>query len=107
MVKELNKETFQKEIKEDKKTVLVDFWASWCGPCQALAPIYKELSEDEDFKGKLDFAKVSTEEFPQLAGDNNVSGIPCMILFKDGKEAGRIVGFKPKDALKAEIQELL
>jgi thioredoxin 1 len=107
MVRELTLDEFNKDVKEAKKTMLVDFWASWCGPCKALAPVLEEVSKDADFTGKLEFAKISTEEFPEVAGANNVSGIPCLILFKDGKEVGRVVGFHPKDALKSKIAELL
>ncbi len=107
MVRELTEDQLQSDIIEGKKTTLVDFWASWCGPCKALAPILDEVSKDAEFAGTLEFAKISTEDFPQVAGANNVSGIPCLILFKDGKEAGRIVGFHPKSALKAKIAELL
>ena len=107
MVRELTYDEFQKDVKDAKKIILVDFWASWCGPCKALAPVLDEVSKDVQFSGKLEFAKISTEEFPQVAAQNNVSGIPCLILFKDGKEAGRVVGFHPKDALKTKIAELL
>lgn len=107
MVRELTLDKFNTDIKEAKKTMLVDFWASWCGPCKALAPVLEEVSKEAEFSSTLEFAKISTEEFPQVAAENNVSGIPCLILFKDGKEVGRVVGFHPKDALKSKIAELL
>ena len=107
MVRELTYDQFQSDVKVAKKVMLVDFWASWCGPCKALAPVLEEVSKDSNFVGKLEFAKISTEEFPRIAAENNVSGIPCLILFKDGKETGRVVGFHPKDALKSKIAELL
>ena len=105
MVRELTEQEFKSDVIEAKKLTIVDFWASWCGPCRALAPVYEELSKD--YEGTLEFTKISTEEFPQVAADSNVSGIPCMIIFKDGVEAGRIVGFHPKDALKTKIDEIL
>jgi thioredoxin 1 len=107
MVRELTQEQLQSEIIDAKKTTLVDFWASWCGPCKALAPILDDISKDTDFEGKLDFGKISTEDYPEVAGANNVSGIPCLILFENGTEKGRIIGFHPKSALKAKIAELL
>ncbi len=107
MVKQLSNEDFHKLVHLDKKTVLVDFWASWCGPCKALAPVLEEVSKDDAFKGKLEFAKISTEEFPQVAQDNAITGIPCLVLFKDGKEVDRIVGFMPAPALKAKILGIL
>lgn len=107
MVRELTVDEFNTDVKEAKKTMLVDFWASWCGPCKALAPVLEEVSKEAEFKEKIEFAKISTEQFPEVAADNNVSGIPCLILYKDGKETGRVVGFHPKEALKSKITELL
>ena len=102
----LDDKTYEKAIKA-KIPILVDFFASWCGPCQMLGPIFEELSNDKDFKGKLTFAKVSTEEHPEISTDAGVQGIPCMIFFKNGKEVQRIVGFSPKNVLKAKIQSVL
>ena len=68
----------------------------WCG-----------TDNDEDFKDKLEFGKLSTEDYPELAGENNVQGIPCMIFFKNGKEVNRIVGFAPKAVMKAKIKSVL
>ncbi len=104
MVKELNAETFKELISSDKP-VIVDFWASWCGPCKMLAPIFEEISQD--YTNKLNFAKISTEEFPEIAQDNNIRGIPCLVVFKQGKEVDRIVGYHQKPALKEKIEEIL
>lgn len=103
MVQELNEHDF-KEITR-KGLVLVDFWAPWCGPCRMLTPVFEEVSHD--FVGQLIFAKLSTEEFPDLASEVGVNGIPCLILFKDGVEVDRIVGFQPKDVLKKNIERIL
>jgi thioredoxin 1 len=90
-----------------KTPVLVDFYADWCGPCKMLAPVLEDLSKDKDFEGKLKFAKLSTEMYPELSESNGVQGIPCLIFFKDGKEVNRIVGFAPKPMMKTKISSVL
>jgi thioredoxin 1 len=87
--------------------ILVDFYADWCGPCKMLGPVLDDLSKDKDFEGKLKFAKLNTEQYPELSESNNVQGIPCLIFFKNGKEVNRIVGFAPKPVLKAKINSVL
>jgi len=104
MVLELNDKDFHKTI-NSATPVIVDFWASWCGPCQMMAPVFEQVSHD--FKGKLTFAKVSTEDHPELAGEAEVAGIPCLIIFKNGKEVDRIVGFVPAPSLKHKIEQIL
>ena len=101
----LTSENFDAEVKNNDSLILVDFWASWCGPCQMMAPVFEELSGDYD--GKLRFGKLSTEEEPELTAGFGIQGIPALLLVKNGKELDRIVGFKPKDALQKEIDELL
>jgi thioredoxin 1 len=98
---------FKSEVLTSDVPVLIDFYADWCGPCKMLAPVLEELSQDEDFKDKLKFGKINTEEHPELAESNAVQGIPCLIFFKDGKEASRIVGFAPKPVMKAKIKSTL
>ncbi len=99
--------TFKSDVLTSKMPVLVDFYADWCGPCKMLGPVLEELSKDADFAGKLTFAKLNTEEYPELAESNNVQGIPCMIIFQNGKEVNRIVGFAPKPVMKAKIQSAI
>ena len=98
---ELNKENF-KEVIQGK--VLVDFWASWCGPCMMLKPFYESLSEEIN---EVTFAKCSTEQFPEIASEQDIQGIPCILYFENGKEVNRIVGFYPKEELKSKILEII
>jgi len=101
----LNKDNFKQEVNESKIPVIVDFWASWCGPCQKIGPIFEDLSEE--YEGKLIFAKVNTEEESELASENQIRSIPCLIIFKEGKEADRIIGLMSKEELKQKIDSIL
>ncbi len=101
MVKELNKDNFEEEVLKSDIPVVVDFWASWCGPCRMMAPVFEKVSKD--FEGRAKFAKVSTEENPDLAQQYGIRSIPCLKIFKDGKEVGELIGMKDESTLKSEI----
>lgn len=96
---------FENDVLKSNVPVVVDFWAEWCGPCRVIAPIVEELSKEYD--GKVQFAKVNVDESPDLAGRFGVQGIPTLIIFKDGKEVGRLVGAAPKSRLAQEIEKTL
>ncbi len=100
---EVNKDSFQKSVLEAQKPILVDFWAPWCGPCKAVAPVIEELAKE--YQGKVDFAKVNVDDSPFIASKFNVMSIPTLILFKDGKPTEQVVGFKPKDQIKKLIDK--
>ena len=82
------------KIMESEKPALVDFYADWCGPCRMLAPTIKKLANE--YSGKAIVAKVNVDKLGELSGKYKISGIPCVILFKNGKEVDRIVGLRPE-----------
>ncbi len=90
------------EIKASKKA-LIDFNATWCGPCRMLSPIVDELADEYD--GTVDFYSVDVDENGDAAAEFNITNIPALVLVKDGAEAARHVGFAPKDALKGFIDQ--
>jgi thioredoxin 1 len=102
---QVNQDSFQKSVLEAQKPILVDFWAPWCGPCRAVAPVVEELAKEYD--GKVDFAKVNVDESPFIASKFGVMSIPTLIVFKDGKPAEQVVGFKPKDQIKKLLDKTL
>jgi len=96
----LTDKNFQQVSKN--KTMLVDFWAAWCGPCKMMAPVLNEVAEE--LSGNLHVAKVNVEQYQSLAQQFKVRSIPTLILFKNGKEVNRFVGVKTKDFLIKQIQ---
>ena len=99
-----NKETFKQTLSEGK-LMMVDFWAEWCGPCQMLGPVIESLAER--YEGRVVVGKVNTDEEPELAIGYQVSGIPTVIFFKDGKEIDRKVGVMPPDAFVQVLEDNL
>jgi thioredoxin 1 len=102
-VLELNSQSFQSEVMDSTTPVLVDFWATWCGPCLRLAPIVEELAKDN--AGKVKIAKLDIDQASDLAAEWGVSSIPTLILFKGGQEQDRILGAVPKSQLQAMINK--
>ena len=102
MIKELTQETFQEFISSEGK-VLVDFWATWCGPCQMQGKMLHEAAEkDADFAAKV--GKVNVDNAQQLAVDLGIDAIPALIVFQKGKEVDRFVGVQDVAKLKAALQ---
>ncbi|MCU0821359.1 MAG: thioredoxin [Spirochaetes bacterium] len=101
-VLEVNDATFKKEVLEAAGTVLVDFWAPWCGPCRMQAPILDKLATSGAVNAKI--TKVNTDESPATAGNYSIQSIPTIIVFKDGKEVVRKVGVQSEDALKVYLK---
>jgi len=96
----VNQDNFKSEVLECKGKVLVDFWASWCGPCQMLGPIIDEIGDE--YKDKIKVAKIDVDENQNLAFQYNISSIPAVLIFEDGKVIDTIIGFHQKqDYLKA------
>ena len=98
----VNDSSFDTEVEKHKGVTLVDFWATWCGPCLMLAPTLDQLATE--MTGKLKVVKIDVDESPDVAARFGITSIPCLILFKDGQEAGRVVGAQSKTQLKTWIE---
>lgn len=92
-----------KAAMEQKETLVVDFWATWCGPCRMLAPVMDAVAEE--MEGKAKFVKIDVDDNPDLAREFSIMSIPCVMVFKGGALAGKNVGFAPKDAMKEFIEK--
>jgi thioredoxin len=98
-------EAFEELVLNSPLPVMVDFWAPWCGPCRMIAPIVEDLAAK--YAGQAVVAKVNTDEHQHMAGHLGIMGIPTLILFQNGKEVDRVVGFAPAQTLEGKLQALL
>ena len=102
MVKEINAEEYS-EILNSTNPVVIDFHATWCGPCKVLSPILEELDDEID---GVEFVKLDVDQHPQIAGLNQVMGVPTVVILKDGEVKDRFVGVQPKEVIKEKITSL-
>jgi thioredoxin 1 len=97
----VTEDTFESEVLQAEEPTLVDFWAEWCGPCKMVEPVVETIAEEYD--GKLRVARMDVDSNRRTPGRYGIRGIPTLILFKNGMEVTRIVGYRPKDALAEEL----
>lgn len=103
LVSDISDAQFQEKVLQSGTPTLVDFWAEWCGPCKAIAPIVSEVATA--FEGKLNVMKMNIDDNPETPTQFQIKGIPTLILFKDGKMIDQIVGAVPKDRLETMLKK--
>ncbi|MBR6722986.1 thioredoxin [bacterium] len=104
-VLDLNDSTFEAEVVNSSIPVLVDFWATWCGPCRKLGPVVDEIAEAYD--GKVKFVKINVEESLETAKKYSISGLPSLLVFKNGEAVERMAGLMPKSTIISNIEKHL
>ncbi len=100
---EISDETFENEVLNSDKITLVDFWATWCGPCRKLSPVLDELSFE--YTDKVKFVKIKADENLKTAQQYSISGVPCLLIFKNGQPVERIVNIVPKSVISSVLNK--
>ena len=104
-INEITSSVFKSEVLESNIPVVVDFWAPWCSPCRMVAPVLEEISQK--MNGKIKFVKLNTDENQKTAMDYQIMAIPSLLIFKDGQEVDRVVGFVPQEQLEADLNKII
>ena len=103
--REVTDETFEAEVLNSDKTIMVDFWAEWCGPCRAVSPILDQIAAEHS--DKLEIVKLNVDDNPQTAMKYRITSIPAMKVYRGGEVVKTVIGAKPKPALEADLAEFL
>ncbi len=104
-IDEVTSSAFKGEVLESDIPVVVDFWAPWCGPCRMVTPVLEDVSQK--MNGKIKFVKLNTDENQKIAMDYQIMAIPSLLIFKNGQEVDRIVGFVPQEQLEADLNKII